>query len=302
VVLPVVIALLAADPDAGYTRSLARSAPRHCVRWSENTVIEWRANVDGNPETPGDTEFDAIRASFKTWNDAMAGCATVSFKEGPRTMNRKIGYLRSASEVDKNENIIVFRQKLCTDPPPAGAPLSDSCWNDEDDDDDCGSKYDCWDQQRAMVAVTLTTWEPGTGVLQDFDIEFNQPSFIFTTVDSPACVPPNYALTCVAWDLQNTMTHEIGHALGLDHSPSTDSTMFASAPVGETKKRIVDSVSREFTCDVYATGQKSSDCVLSPYDSKIGAPKGCGCSTGPLLLCVPLALLWRRRRVNQRAG
>lgn len=294
-----VITLVLADPDGGYNRSLARPELKHCVRWKEDTVVEWRANVDGNPETPGDTEFDAVRAAFKTWNDALGDCASVSFREGARTMSRKIGWVSTAPD---NENIIVFRQKLCTDP--GGAPSNDSCWADTEDDDDCGNKYDCWDEQRQMIALTLTTYD-GDGTLRDADFEFNQPRFIFTTIDAPPCVPPNF-MNCNAWDLQNTMTHEIGHALGLDHVADTRSTMHASAPIGELSKRVVDPGTREFTCDAYAKGQASADCVLKPVAPTLGEARrscGCGSAAGPaLLLLGTLALSRRKRRRNERAG
>ena len=39
------------------------------------------------------------------------------------------------------------------------------------------------------------------------------------------------------YDVQNILTHELGHALGLDHSTNTEATMYGSAERGETKKR-----------------------------------------------------------------
>ena len=39
------------------------------------------------------------------------------------------------------------------------------------------------------------------------------------------------------YDVQNILTHELGHALGLGHSANTEATMYYSADLGETKKR-----------------------------------------------------------------
>ncbi len=300
-VLPAVIALLLTGPSDPYNRSLTRVSPKHCVHWKEGSAIEFRVNAAGNPETPGDTEFDAIRASLKAWNDKMAGSASVSLTEGPRTQSRTVGWLSSASELKNNENIVVFRQKRCTDP--GGAPPSDPCWLSDSDDDDCGNKHDCWDQQSLVVALTTTTFDPVTGEMRDADVEFNQPSFIFTTVDSPVCTPPSYAVTCVAWDIENTMTHELGHALGLDHTTAAGSTMNESAPVGETSKRTVDPGSAQFTTDAYPKGEPSTDCVFPSASGKLGdaAPKGCGCGAGGLtpLLLAALAHALRIKKASR---
>ena len=46
-------------------------------------------------------------------------------------------------------------------------------------------------------------------------------------------------VNCVSIDVQNTITHEAGHTLGLDHSADPSATMAASAPAGETSKRVL---------------------------------------------------------------
>lgn len=281
------MALVLLGPPDPYNRKRAEES-EHCLHWNRDTVIEWRANAAGNPETPGETEFDAMRAAFETWNEALRECASVRFQEGPRTASRHIGWLSSASELDKNANVIVFRQRLCSDVAPASA----ACW----DDGDCGNAYDCWPHSAFTVALTHAWHRPG-GVVLDADIELNVPSFIFSTVDAPPCVSPRFDVTCVAWDLQNTMTHEIGHVLGLDHTKLPGSTMFESAPPGETSKRVLDPGTKSFVCDVYPTGQASTDCVIDAFAPKLGdAARGCACGAGPGPLVLLGALVLLRRR------
>ena len=58
----------------------------------------------------------------------------------------------------------------------------------------------------------------------------------------------------MATDIQNTMTHEMGHAMGLDHVAEPLSTMEATAPMGETQKRIIDVGTAAGFCDAYPRG------------------------------------------------
>ena len=87
------------------------------------------------------------------------------------------------------------------------------------------------------------------------------------------------ALTCTSIDVQNTMTHELGHSIGLAHSPDSRSTMYAGAQRGEISKRVLDDGSKEFVCTVYPKGQASRDCngaVQTPRPK--GPASGCGAS------------------------
>jgi hypothetical protein len=268
------------------------TASDHCLYWAEKSSIVWQAEQTGNPETPGDDEVTAFRRAFGTWQAQMDFCGSLSFREGPRTASRNVGWVATPGAA--NENILLFRFKMCADT----VPLSDSCWNDDDDADDCGNKFDCWQHASGAIAITTTTYDPQSGRVLDADIELNQPSFVFSTVDAPPCVRPNWSPSCVAWDVQNTVTHEIGHMLGLDHTTYPGSTMNPTAPPGELSKRVLDVGTRDFVCQVYARGQVAKDCVIVPYDGELGStPGACACSSGAAAL-VPLALaaLFRRRR------
>src|SRR5262249_13277792 len=144
--------------------------------------------------------------------------------------------------------------------------------------DDCGNEYDCWDHQPAAIAITTTTYEPQSGRIIDADVELNAPNFTFTTVDSPPCVKPNFAQTCVATDVQNTLTHEIAHMLGLAHPTSPGSTMNPTAPPGETSKRVVDPGTAGFPCAVYPKGGVSKDCIIiAAKDPEPLGPAKTGC-------------------------
>lgn len=86
-----------------------------------------------------------------------------------------------------------------------------------------------------VIAITRNFYIAGTsdksGLILDSDILLNGVHHQFTTTDEPG-----------ANDVQNIVTHEAGHFLGLGHEitpPDPDAVMFANATTNETKKRIL---------------------------------------------------------------
>ncbi|MEW5742860.1 MAG: myxosortase-dependent metalloprotease, MXAN_2677/MXAN_2678 family [Myxococcota bacterium] len=265
------------------TRVDDRDPQSPCLYWKENSVIDIRQNSDGNPDTPGLTEFSAVTKAFATWQTEQASCGSLTITEGPRTSTRVAGYDEKSAN---NENVVLFRQKMCT----GIVPTNDECLAD----DDCGNKYDCWQHAPTAIAITTTSFHPQSGQILDSDIELNAPRFLFTTVDSPPCVSPMFDVSCVATDVQNTLTHEAGHLLGLGHTNEVGSTMTPRADPGETSKRDLDLNSKKFVCDVYPAGRPSKSCVIKVVDDELGKAKtGCAAAPGGLGL---LALLFLRRR------
>ena len=76
------------------------------------------------------------------------------------------------------------------------------------------------------MAITAN-WSYSDGTIVGFDIRINDRDHEWAT-DGRAG----------ADDLQNMLTHEVGHSLGLDHtSLDSDATMYANAVPGEVTKR-----------------------------------------------------------------
>lgn len=279
------VALLASDPYVR-SRALVGDPDSHCLWWKEGTAIEYRQSEQGNPATTGESEFSAVTRSFQTWQAALGAGGSLSLVEGPRTPSRKVGHDVLTTN---NENLVLFRTVLCRVSP--GDPCRAR--------DDCMNQHDCWDYDSGTIALTTTTYESTSGFIYGSDIEANAASFVFTTVDSPPCVYPVFTQSCVATDVQNTITHEIGHLLGLDHTTYPGSTMQKSAPAGETSKRTLDPGTLSFIPEVYPQGRPARDCVIQRLPSSLGSvPGGCGCSQpgAPWLLALPFLLLGRRRR------
>jgi hypothetical protein len=297
------LALLFVAPTAGaqvYKRTVVPGKDGLCLNWLSR---EFTYHVDsaGSLRTPRDTEFPAIDAAFDTWRTLSATCSDFTFVRGEDVSRPSVGYVVGQS----NQNIITFRETACQDVVPELDPCHDA--------DTCANDYACWDHGDLTIALTTTTFSFKTGVILDADIELNaaQPGggfgFLFTTVSSPICegLPSS---ECVGSDIQNTLTHEIGHAMGLDHVTEPLSTMEPAAPIGETQKRIIDVGTAAGFCDTYPHGLPPTQCsglgVSSKNLSAQSAGTSCAAAPGSLLSGVLLSawMLWARRGARSERG
>ena len=186
-------------------------------------------------------------------------------------------------------------------------PAGDAC----EQDGSCANKYRCWSYGDFILALTTTTYSTRTGAIVDADVELHAGRHgdgsrnLFTAVASPVCPVDAQSPNCVAVDIQNTLTHEIGHIMGLAHSSLPNSTMAPTAPLGETSKRILDSGTAQALCDIYPRGQPSPSCEGTNLLRKkiVATSSGTACGSqapvGPEglgLLAVALSALGLRRR------
>ena len=290
--LPIAAIALGGQCSAAYCRSrVGQPLPdgsddltEQCLYWNDTAIAFTQSSV-GNPPTP-DLGFPAVSKAWASWAAVAATCSSLQITESAHSSSRIIGYNTTGS----NENLALFRRNAC--------PADDPCHNTGD----CNNKYDCWPYPGGTLALTTTTFDTNSGIIYDADIELNSLDAVFTDVDSPACFPSAQNQNCVATDIQETVTHETGHALGLEHNTSPTSTMFNSAQIGETSKRVIDPGSRQFVCDVYPDGGVPRDCITRPISGVLGPTAGCGGCGGtggralPLLALPLLALLARRPR------
>ncbi len=273
-IIPISLAagLVLGQADAGYVRERT-SDGLHCLRWpvkapSRSLVTLVQSSAGDFKLGPG--LFDAVSRAQRTWSAQSQLCGSLDLLEGPQSASRATGYDRTG----RNENLVLVRTADCFRAVGADDPCRTT--------DTCGTKYDCWDHGAAILAVTLLTYD-AAGALLDTDIEINGALSYLTLVDAPPCSPGQVTQSCVGNDVQNAVTHELGHALGLDHAPDPASTMYATGPLGETSKRLLDPASKQFICDVYPAGLGSRDCDGGTgEDPGTGGTGGTGGSTsGP---------------------
>ncbi len=282
----VALALLAAPSTSrAFTREFASGTDGPCLFWNARQLA-FATNDKGSHDAGGGA-FAAVSASFAAWT--ATGCSDIQFQDRGRTTSMEVGY--SAQEPDR-PTLVVWRETLCS----SVAKASDPCWKSGS----CANTYGCWDHDPGMIALTTTTFNHATGEVVHADIELNGASFVFTAIDSPPCdkeEPVSRPSSCVAVDVQNTLTHEVGHLLGLDHSLDTDATMFHTADLGETQKRDIDPDDAAGLCFIYPKSLATSTCLSPVAPTPKLAAGGCqSASSGDAPALIPGLLVWLRRR------
>jgi hypothetical protein len=164
------------------------------------------------------------------------------------------------------------------------------------------------DHDSNALALTLLWHDKVTGEILDVDMELNTGAGRFNDCVMQRC-------TVAMIDLQNTITHEAGHLLGLGHSPVPGSTMEASTQSNpEVQKRMLKPDDEAGYCalklpEPKCTGSNCT-CPAPPALPSHTTVKTCSCRTlgatsqrspGWLLSLVLLCGLgWHRLRKRQQ--
>lgn len=263
--------------------------------WESGCVFV-TADSDGTKAIPGDQEFAVIDQAIATWNQGTASCSYMQIMQDPK---------RPVETARDNVNIIKFRdQSWCR---PATKDDPPRCHPD------------------AAAGITTATFVDDSGSIRDgaivdADIEINGVGFAIAvngqTLSTQSCQS----------ELKNTLTHELGHLLGLEHTcrasgdpprvddkggavPScnavmsnpvyTEPTMYNFQECGETKKASLEADDIAAVCGIYPTARDPGTC------EPVNPPGGC-CDAGShppggslllgLFVTVGLTRFWRRRR------
>lgn len=259
--------------------SLALTSAAHAFVRSKvpgtSTPLNWVTNCIGyfiNEEGSDDLGFEAVEdevaRSFDQWE--LPTCSDVRFTYLGVTSERRAGYFQGQD----NRNLIVWRE---------GG----------------GDAIDAWEHDRSIIAVTTNTFCtetnalcPFAGAVLDSDIELNGERFTFTN---------SRLVALTRFDLGNTLVHEIGHLIGLDHSPDREATMYSMAPPGELIKRDLNDDDQAGVCTVFPVRGDGPGCYDLGDGTNAVSSDGCaarpgGSAPAAFGLLLALAALTRRRR------
>jgi hypothetical protein len=145
----------------------------------------------------------------------------------------------------------------------------------------------------AALALTSVSASTSSGIIRDADIEVNAFHFMWADLVAHPDLRGNGQ---PYHDLQNAVTHEMGHLIGLDHTcyfrapialdntgaPITDcasasaevleTTMFPSANPGDVDKRTLAPDDQQAVCEIYPAAEDPMTCAPA-------APPEEGCSS-----------------------
>jgi hypothetical protein len=274
----------------------------HYLYW-ESGCIFVTIDAAGTTAIPGDAEFPVIDASIATWNTDThtPSCSYMQvMSQGRKSL--KVG--------NDHVNLIKFR-----DPPDVwGRPASGK---------DPAMMY-----PSAAAGITTAVYIDDStsardGAILDADIEINGVDFDITIDPDPT----NFRNAV----LQNTLTHELGHLHGLEHTcrapddpprkdnlgndvpyctdmslpPSiTEATMYPYQDSGETTKETLSDDDIQAICEIYPVASDPGTCAPVPPI----ASGGCCSASGPfdrpdvglLLSGMTFAIVMRRRRPSRK--
>ena len=124
------------------------------------------------------------------------------------------------------------------------------------------------------LAVTIV-WFFDDGEIIDADMLINEDLAPHTVCPDEGCVATPG--TAAAVDLQNIVTHEVGHFLGIAHTNVEEATMFCESPRGEVSKRTLAEDDIAGLCAIYPPGSIGGGCDPTPRGGTLTAD-----CTGPL--------------------
>ena len=276
---------------AGFVRTGPTKAG-HYLYWESGCVF-MTVDAAGSKEIAGDTEFPVIDNTIATWNSGTDSCSYLQIlNQGKKDM-----------EVGRdNVNLIKFR---------------DVSWCRPATQDDPARCH-----PEAAAGITTATYvDDGSssrdGALVDADVELNGVEFALAvngqTLGTSSCLS----------ELQNTLTHELGHVQGLEHTclapgdparvdntgapvPSCqnatqaeqDATMSNFQDCGEVKKETLSPDDINAICTIYPMAKDPGTCEPVASTGGCCAVGGGRGLPGLFMLGTIVGVLgfWRRRR------
>jgi hypothetical protein len=147
-----------------------------------------------------------------------------------------------------------------------------------------------WSHEETAAAYTLVDLEPSSGNIRAATIELNA-AYTFSAGGEGV-------------DLEATLLHEIGHALGLAHSPARGSVMHGGRKPGEAPRRALSDDDERGLCSLYPRTPAPDQAAVERAGDASGPPEATGNrwpgTLAGLAAMAALAALARSRRAGAR--
>ncbi|MCC6746702.1 MAG: matrixin family metalloprotease [Deltaproteobacteria bacterium] len=214
-----VVALGAAGvsaPAAAFVRAAVDGKPNVFLYWPARRLTYY-VHEKGSGDVPLRETLGAVKRSFYAW--ASPSCTDITFDFGGTTPLNRTNISLGKGEKPDMKNVLVWREERW---PPTG--VTDASVTTE------------------MAAITILIYNNDTGELVDADMDLNGYNFFWSSTEDK---------TKITTDIQNVVTHEVGHILGLGHVDDDKATMYTKTPQGETDKRSLEADDVAGVCFVY---------------------------------------------------
>ena len=140
-----------------------------------------------------------------------------------------------------------------------------------------------WPYSHEIIALTTNLFSEANGRITETDMELNGADYTWAVLDAAGCASGSRSV-----DVENVVTHEAGHFVGLAHSPIQNSAMYFRAGPGECDKRILHADDLEGIHTLYDCSTPVAQCANADDDDVVtndpsgkGNNNSCGCKTLP---------------------
>ena len=284
-VLLALSALPGAAPAYVQTVTIKTNAP---LSWMYTNCVYLRINSNGSADIKDGSDIAAALKAMANWSAATKSCSYLKFKVLP-------SYAEVLPEFNKcgaNENVIYWEEKHWGDSVKPGK-----------------NGYDPSALALTKVSFIEKDGHAQDGRIVDADIEFNGVNFTFSSKGEAGKT-----------DIENTLTHELGHLLGLDHpcmsasmkarvsqipkdhtgatvptcntskvTPAMkETTMYNYAEDGETKKRSPTADDTAAICAIYPVKDDPGTCRQAVLNCEETCSVGAAEDSPPLPRSSPL--------------
>lgn len=270
------------------------------LKWTGSNCIFLRINSQGSADINDGSDVAAVRSAVQRWANSAGGCSYLRFNVLDDLPDAKATFSRSGP----NENTVSWVEKG---------------WISERNHD----------RDAAGLTTVFFVDDPGSardGKILDADVELNGEFFSFSAAVSGVAGKT---------DVENTVVHELGHVMGLDHpcddglrnpvpkdhlgetipkcfplgqlsQAMRDATMFNFADPMEVKKRTPETDDVLGICQTYPSEQNPGSCAPAETTPDTGcaaiprSPRELPLTLMLLLFALAIGTLLRRRRAKCR--